>query len=329
MSSFSYASSTSNTPGTGTRTYSSSQPSQTVSGPHENTNTGPLSLDLIIQSTSDSSNTNTTPSASQSQFSTVVGAESEQTPPRSYPVTSRLSAQPSDTTETLPSPWGSPSPEGPPPPPSDGHRHNVGAIIAIVLGVLALLLCIALAVLFFLRRRARARRKARRTSSGSPWQRLKPHVYGESSSRPESSIWTWFGSIPIDTDYKSQQEPMPHSPGSRFVEKDAGPTADDRLEAYSPRPSPCPSPTPSETRLLSRDAPSVHSLHDGLPYLTVPTSSAPEASSSSSELLALAGTDYAVANPFSDIHEVRVGRSVSGVSRTTASSGEVQSVEAL
>ncbi|KAM5545359.1 hypothetical protein V8D89_000972 [Ganoderma adspersum] len=223
----------------------------------------------------------------------------------------------------------SPTPQDPHP-----HRHNVGAIIAIVLGVLALLLCIALAVLFFLRRRARARRRARRTSSGSPWQRLKPHVYGESSSRPESSIWTWFGSVPIDTKYEAPQEPRSYrySPAnSHLAEKDAGPVVyvGERLDAYSSHPSRCPSPAPAEARPLAGDT-SVHSLHTSLPYLNAPVSSAGlEASSSSTELLALAGTDYAVANPFSDIHEVRVGRSVSGVSRTTASSGEVQSVEAL
>ena len=147
----------------------------------------------------------------------------------------------------------------------------------------------------------------------------------DSSSRPESSIWTWFGSIPIDTEYKAQPEPRPCSPDSHLAEKDAvPPAANGGLDAPSPHPYPRPSPAPSGTRHSAAS-----SVHEGLPYLTVPVPSPLEASSSSTELLALAGTDYAVANPFSDVHEVRVGRSMSGVSHTTASSGDVQSVEAL
>ena len=98
----------------------------------------------------------------------------------------------SSVTQRLHTAQASPSPSASLPPgglstalptPSGPHHPNIGEIIAIILGALALLFCIAFVVLFFLHRRARARRKARRTYSGSPWQRIKPHIYDGTSGR--------------------------------------------------------------------------------------------------------------------------------------------------
>lgn len=131
----------------------------------------------------------------------------------------------------------------------------------------------------------------------------------------------------VDPDFEPQPEPSRHSHDFHFAEKDA---EAERMGVYSPGPSPCPSPALAETQPLTRlgDMPSVRPLHGGHLGLGVPAPSALDASSSSSELLALAGTDYAVADHLNH-NDGGLERSTSGVSRTTASSGEVQSVEAL
>ena len=125
-------------------------------------------------------------------------------------------------------------------------------------------------------------------------------------------MWTWFGSVPIDPNSESKRERKLHSPDFRFAEKDEESTAGECLEALSPQPSRCPSPAPAKVRQLSEDA-SIQSLR---------------APSSSSELLALAGTGFATINA-SNYGEGGLERTISGLSRATASSGEVQSVEAL
>lgn len=125
-------------------------------------------------------------------------------------------------------------------------------------------------------------------------------------------MWTWFGSVPIDPDYKTLGKPRPHSPDLSLAEKDEDSTASKPLEALSPHPSRCPSPAPAEIRSLSKDA-SIQSLRAPL---------------SSSELLALAGTGFGTVNASNHV-EGGLERTVSGLSGTTASSGEVQSVEAL
>ena len=148
----------------------------------------------------------------------------------------------------------------------------------------------------------------------------------DASSCPESSVWTWFGSVPIDPDYKAQHDPRSYSPDSYFSRKNIGPIG--CSQTYSPRPSPRASPTSTDGRSLGRDVSSVHSLDTDLPYLKVPVASALRASSPSSKLLALAGTDYAVVNSFYD-RGGGLGKGGFRVSRTTASSGEVQSVDAM
>ena len=164
-------------------------------------------------------------------------------------------------------------------------------------------------------------------------------------------MWTLFGSVSVDPAFEPEPEPE-SEPGPRrepstnsldfqFAEKEGAYSA-------SPGPSPCPSPSPAlaETQPLARalswsKLSSVHSLHGGLSpspspshldaNANVPSPCPPSLrAASSSELLALAGTDYAVANPANTgSTEGGLGRSVSGVSRATAAAGEVQSVEAL
>ena len=68
--------------------------------------------------------------------------------------------------------------------------------------------------------------------------------------------------------------------------------------------------------------------HPDILHLVIPASSG-ENPSSSSELLVLAGTDYTRARLLARDGGGGFGRSVSGVSRSTTLSGDVQSVEAL
>ncbi|PIL28514.1 hypothetical protein GSI_08552 [Ganoderma sinense ZZ0214-1] len=142
-------------------------------------------------------------------------ASSATTAPQSPP--SAASGLPPSTTaltpsSSLPDPTGGPS-RGVSPIPPGPHGPNIGAIIGTVLAALVMLLCIVLALIFLLRRRARTR--AKRRSRGSPWQRLEPHVCDDASSIPESSVWTWFGSAPIDSDYEPKQESRPQTPDSQ------------------------------------------------------------------------------------------------------------------
>ncbi|PIL28530.1 hypothetical protein GSI_08568 [Ganoderma sinense ZZ0214-1] len=215
----------------------------------------------------------------------------------------------------------------------------MGAILGIVFGVLSVLLCIFFAAFFILRR---ARRRARRASVDSARWHLRPHSYDsdDSSSRVISSVWTWTGSMSADSHFESRHEPSMHSLDFKFgdLEKDASPH-----DPHSYAPSPCPSPSPSpdprwaETQPLTHDAPFMPQLqppphphpnpHHDIPHLAVPSSPAIHASSSS-ELLTLAGTDFTGARLLGG-HDSGLGRSVSGVSHATASSGYVQSVEAL
>ena len=149
-------------------------------------------------------------------------------------------------------------------------------------------------------------------------------------------MWTLFGSVSVYPELEAESEPRhglsTNSLDFQFAEKEA---ETGHLGAYyTPGPSPCPSPGPGETRPLVRGASlcSVHSLpHDSrsVSHLDVPSLSAPSLSAaSSSEFLALAGTNCAVANPLRR-DDGALGRSVSGVSHVIAASGEVQSVEVL
>ncbi|KAM5545357.1 hypothetical protein V8D89_000970 [Ganoderma adspersum] len=198
------------------------------------------------------------------------------------------------------------------PPSSASHHLNTGTIVGIVLGALAALLAGALAVFLLFRKRAPrfGRSKSTRMSveSSESRQRLEAHSYQDSTSRPTSSMLTpqWLGSAcalaPGGPDYEPKREPRAHSPA----------------------------PTETETRPLAEGA-SVHSLHEGLIGVPAPFGHG-DVLSASSELLALAGTDFkfAMANA-SNMNDGGGGleRSGSGLSRTTASSREVQSVEAL
>ena len=98
--------------------------------------------------------------------------------------------------------------------------------------------------------------------------------------------------------------------------------------AYEPKREPGEnSPALAETRPLAGDA-SVHSLREGL--LGAPAPFGHDVPSASSELLALARTDFAMACALNlDGGGGGLRRSGSGLSRTTASSRDVQSVEAL
>ena len=148
-------------------------------------------------------------------------------------------------------------------------------------------------------------------------------------------MWTLFGSVSVypelEAESEHRREPSTNSLDFQFPEKEA---ETGYLGAYTPGPSPCPSPGLGETRPLVRGASlcSVHSLpHDSrsVSHLDVPSLSAPSLSAaSSSEFLALAGTNCAVANPLRR-DDGALGRSVSGVSHVIAASGEVQSVEVL
>ncbi|KAM5545351.1 hypothetical protein V8D89_000964 [Ganoderma adspersum] len=148
------------------------------------------------------------------------------------------------------------------------------------------------------------------------------------------SVWTWTGSLSADSHLESRREPSTHSLDFKFCDPEKNASMHGPAESYARSPSPCPSPSPNlrwaETQPLTRDVsfmPQPHPHpHQDIPHLVVPASPAPDPSSA--DLLALAGTDYAGARLLAN-GDGGLGRSVSGVSRSTAYSGDVQSVEAL
>ena len=149
-------------------------------------------------------------------------------------------------------------------------------------------------------------------------------------------MWTWTGSLSADSNFESYREPSTHSLDFKFGDTEKGGGLHMPEESYTRSSSPFPStisdPHWPETQPLTRDVsfmqqPHQHP-HQDIPRVAVPASPAAGLSSSSSALLALAGTDYPGARLLAHGHG-GLGQSVSGVSRTTALSGDVQSVEAL
>ncbi|PIL28526.1 hypothetical protein GSI_08564 [Ganoderma sinense ZZ0214-1] len=206
-----------------------------------------------------------------------------------------------------------PSITSPPPPSPAAHQLNTGTIVAITLSALAVVLASTLALCFLSCRRGRRLRSrtSKRASVGSSnsQQHLEPHTYRGRWSRRLSSVWTGFGSVSVIPGIDPPGDVWRHSDQLSFRLADS--------EKTEPDASPRPSLAPTEARSLVRDV-SVHSLHEGIARV--------QATSPSSELLALAGIDYIAAGPVRNKgSEWR--RSIA--SRVTASSGGFQSVEAM
>ena len=119
-----------------------------------------------------------------------------------------------------------------------------------------------------------------------------------------SSVWTLFGSVSVYPELEEESEPRRwREPSTSSLDFQFGEEAEiGHLGAYTPGPSPCPSPGLGEAQPLARGASlsSVRSVHDGLSlshsHLNVPPLSTFK-TSPSSELFALSGADYILANP--------------------------------
>nr|VWO98157.1 Uncharacterized protein [Ganoderma boninense] len=186
-------------------------------------------------------------------------------------------------------------------PPPAGHQLNTGIIVAIALSAFAVLLASAITLFLLFCRRGHAQRS----------RKIEVHTHRGRWSRRLSSVWTGLGSVSVDPCFDSSESLWRHS--DQVGCQVANP------EKLEPGASACTSPTPTEVRPLVQDT-SVHSLHEGV---------ALQASSTSLGLLALTGIAYTTAKPVNHDGEKLAEWRRSGASRVTASSGGVQSVEAL
>ncbi|KAM5545361.1 hypothetical protein V8D89_000974 [Ganoderma adspersum] len=205
----------------------------------------------------------------------------------------------------------------PPDSPSNSHRQpSIGTIVGITVAVFIAIFGIVLALFLLLRR---MRRRTRHRSIESARQHLKLHLYDDRTSRRISSVWTLFGSVSVDPNFEPHPNYRPRSPDFPFAEKavDPGP-----LDAHTTTPSAL-----TETQHFVRDMSSIRPLPEGLPPSNGRSSSTLEVPSSA-ELLALASRDYGIASQFNP-GDGGLRQMGSDVSRATASSGEVQSMEAV